>query len=663
MSGLARRVSILLVLLTLTLMLTGTRRAAVAQPVGGDSPPRLDLAAMALTAGDLADAGLAGATLAWGEETVSPGAVVRTAGRFGQDQAVADLLDETGWVGQYVADLYVIGQTNDPGAPPVEVSVGIVQFAGSGGARRVFDARAGAGAFLLGPVGLGRYEPQPRGPVTDAEDITVETVGDASATSLGDVPAAALGEGVPGTNPRSVTVATTFRTGGTVASVTITTVSADGEDPAAADPEAIGPARAEALAARLLDRIGEVEGADDSLGSMLVQLDPGPGDDFDAPTALTVYRRLAGETTGFRGGPAEAATLGAGYDAAGVEEALLSMASVQYTDTWSPIEFANATVGIHRLADADRADAYLTTLVEEAEAGHPIRDAIEGSMDLVAYEVVAGAETFGDESVTLSRPEPMTRYLELPEPEVDYALYARAGDYVVYVDLAPNNGDDPFPPIGGADSLAAAGQVMAAQVACLEAGACPDPVALPVAGIFDPRFEFDVAAPLPGSDPATPAPLAFQNIEGSTFASPSHGLSVTWDEADWDMIGTFDQDTNEGFGLTTGTSDAYVISSDAGGGGSASPRACLGDFARWLEGEGAVDVEVIEAPRVDGDVARATYGNGPSVADRPFLVTIRCESFDAGASMLAIYHLVPEDAAEAEGALLDALIEGLEVSR
>ena len=578
-----------------------------------DTPERFDLAAMMLTPGDLEQAGLGGASQYLEIEVGTPNVFVQEAHRQGRDRDLADFLNSVGWVQQHVALLQA-----DNGS---EVGIVLIRMAGPSDARRVFDERAGVAGILLND-----YEPGDR-----FDTVPDSTIGDESETVRvvrGTVAA-----------PRHVAIDTTFRSGAWVASVAILRGAPDDSVTVMARVELV-----ERLATRLLSRIDAVEGARDLLGTLVLRIDPVPADTFENSFSFEGYRRFAGETLTTPGegsnpeeGPYEQ------YDRFAISDALQSISDVSETDTWSPVSFAQVGIELVRLADAQHADAYLDAIVEHQSAGRA-----NGPQ----YEVLSDAERFGDESVTMLRADPIAS--DVVGPVTEYVIVARVDAYVVVVFVFPSESPRIIPLRGVVDSPAAAGMIMAAQLACLEAGACLEPLTFPVESVIDrhivPR-RTDPPAPGAGESAATPA--LDPGVVGTTYVSPTYGFSLDWDPAFWDVLGAHTAPSEDGLALTNGSSDVYIRgrASDIG------VRRCVEEMAESLRGNGEIDVEIVEPLREEGRLAEVTYRNDPSVVDRPFLATVRCESFDQGRSMVAVIHLFPEDAAVTERPLLDDLLD------
>ena len=293
---------------------------------------------------------------------------------------------------------------------------------------------------------------------------------------------------------------------------------------------------------------------------------------------------------------------------------------------------------VQQFVDEDAASARLNRELDRQAENEDFDD----------LEELDGLAEYGDESVAYRQ----TLHWESNDVDLVYQTYVlRAGSQLAYVQLIAPEAS----PVTALEDLAAA------QAACLEAGACDEPAALPE--------DLAVMVETVAAGSTEPVPFA-PTIDAllpdeQTWTGPNYGVELTYSPQTWELLPEMsDATTDRAVLFERHLATMLTISGYAG---DHDADACVADLtAGFADEEARGEVRPITddagEPIAGGDaeVAYAAYGllNQDTDLGSTFAY-FECRSFADGEAMLMVFHVGPLDEYEERAAARDALLDGL----
>lgn len=634
------------------------RPEAVAARQNGPQDGPLDLAAMALTPADLAEAGLEGYTISAAAWRTPEEIVASTANGLDLDEdEVAEVLVEEAALGaSYDLDLDLVDPESDVYLAEVRVRTSLSEHP---------DADAAEIAY--------EYRTDERN-VPDAEDVDAEEFGDESeVTQIGFQPddgAAYAGYEL------------SLRLDRIYAGIQVLVFGNDGEEVDEIDLPDLDDI--EALAEELVPKIeagleGDAAGFGLSLQVQRLSRDTAPYLYYDQ------YDFVDGSYAPYFGEAEVAESVAEGFvdiDAI-ARYTLRQQAALGDTPTPEDVLY---TAQLYRFEDEDEAVDWVGDAL-----GY-----LEGDARYDDFDTDAVADDLGDLGDASAGASYLFDYGQGPVEGV--VVYLAVGDVgaALFVESVPGVGS------------AALGEIAEAQVECLEDGACPDPVDAPEK---DAAEEVDEPTPdaddgdaeeaddedvtpeadddagddeevTPEADDEEPTPESDEDAgddadedpeetgaDGGVYESPNYGFTLTWDPDEWEVL-IEDEDPDDdydsiflfnGASLVGVTGDPDYETDDPD-----ELQDCVDDYARTLARNDSVsDLELLDDQGASGnedDIAWATYAYTYEYEDGSEGDQIRyygCQVIGEGL-VLVILHDVVADDYEDEVEAREDLLEGVE---
>jgi hypothetical protein len=564
----------------------------------------LDLPAMTLTPDDLDDEGLEDYGLGYGETTFPDQVVASTAAARDLDEdEVAEVLEEAGFVRRYDSYLYLPEDEDDPNGPASRlVASYVLEFADEEGAETAFD-------FLE----------------DESESETAQDLDDAE--EFGDQSEITADRGEdPASGDEYAQLDLTVRLGNLHAGVAI--VDWSGEEPDLADVEALGE--------RLLERVESVleEGAP-GLGAQVLRL-TGPA----LVLSADYYVVLDGAALPLSGqAPRDARA----RDRAAAEidqtdgyrfwQQLAPGGDDQADDVWYLAELL-------RFEDEDAASNWIGDT----------EDRIAANEDLTDLEVEESSA--GDEALFYA--------VETVDGDTNYrSVVIRVGATVATIDLS-----GPEAPPGAAIAALAAAQVACLEdEGCPEPLALPARVEDYVEGLDQADRDDDADrdeddrddSPEDEDEDDASREDGSADAEGETYVSPTWGYTVTWDPDSWVATG---EEREDGVALHVMGSVIVLAVVEGVEGYDGDPDACLTGMVEAAAGDTPlVASEEYRAPATADDAVGGVYELGTFA-----VAYLECRPLVDGEAVLQTRFVAPVDEYEAVLPALEELLAGIEAA-